>query len=204
MYMATFQLFWIAVKTKIVILEHLNWPTNRYISMWEISPASYNSLKLFTCMQPRHEVPSYVGVQLCVQGYALPKPRSYSYIRKTVSNMSDSENVVADSIPTSNSSPVQQVSSDSKAKIISERNVTNQTSRKEISDSCVHSSNSKPTNSSSSTPSIQSSVATPTSPFRIGQTCFSCGTDFNQSRPGTSVNIVEINCKLPNTNLRVS
>ena len=93
------------------------------------------------------------------------------------------------------------MNSNSKAKIISERNVTNQNSRKEISDSCVHSSNSKPTNSSSSAPSIQSSVATPTSPLRIGQTCFPVE---QTSRPGSSVNIVEINCKLPNTNLRVS
>lgn len=146
------------------------------------------------CLQPKHEVPNYVGVQLCVQGYAVPKPRSYGYIRKTVSNTSDPENMA--DIPASKSSPIQQVTSDIKAKIISEENRT-QNSKSKVSDSnIVSSSNSKPPSSSSSAPSIKSSVAIPTTPLR--------GTDFNRSQPGTCVNVIEINCKLPNTNLRVS
>ena len=139
------------------------------------------------CLQPKHEVFNYVGVQLCVQGYAVPKPRSYSYVRKTVSNTQSDLETVAN-VPASNSSPAQQTT----AQVLSEDN--NKPSQKGgNSDSQVASSNSKSPTSSSSAPSIKSSVATPTSPLR--------GNDLNQSRP---VNVVEINCKLPNTNLRVS
>ena len=156
------------------------------------------------CLQPRHEVPNYVGVQLCVQGYAVPKPRSYNCIRKTVSNTSDLENL--GDISASNSSPMQQVASDSKTKVHSKENRTtsSQNSKRETSDSKVSSSDSKISSSSSSLPSVKSSVSTPSSPLRTGQTSLSCGTDASLSRPGTCVNIVEINCKLPNTNLRVS
>ena len=153
------------------------------------------------CLQPKHEVPNYVGVQLCVQGYAVPKPRSYNCIRKTVSNTSDSEYLGDTSA--SNSNPMQQVSSDSKTKVVSKEN-SGQKSKREISDSKVSSSNSKIPSSSSSMSSVKSLVSTPTSPLRTGQTSMSCGTDASRSHPDTCVNIVEINCKLPNTNLRVS
>lgn len=157
------------------------------------------------CLQPKHEVPNYVGVQLCVQGYAVPKPRSYSYIRKTVSNTSDTENNNMADIHASNSSPAQQVMGDGRAKILHEdSNRTSQCSKRETSDSKVPSSNSKHPGSSSTVPSAKSAVTTPASPLRTGQTSLSCGTDADRSRPGTCVNIVDINCRLPNTNLRVS
>lgn len=142
-------------------------------------------------MQPKHEVPNYVGVQLCVQGYAVPKPRSYNYIRKTVSNTSNPESMME--VPASTSSSAQQTT----IKKFSEEKYQSQNSKSKVSDSSiVSSSDSNSPTSSSSAPFINSSVATPTPPLR--------GTDFNQSCPGTCVNVVEINCKLPNTNLRVS
>ena len=55
----------------------------------------------------------------------------------------------------------------------------------------------KPKTDSSSN---STAVSTPTATVKTGQTGLACG-----SRPHpTSLNIVEINCRLPNTNLRVS
>lgn len=143
-------------------------------------------------MQPKHEVPNYVGVQLCVQGYAVPKPRSYNYIRKSVSNTSNPAAESTVDIPASHSpSSAQQVAADSKfTEDLTSKSSRN--SKREMSDPKIT------YNSSSSSNSV------PSSPLRTGQTSLSCGTDASRSCPGTCASIVEINCKLPNTNLRVS
>lgn len=152
-------------------------------------------------MQPRHEVPSYVGIQLCVQGYAVPKPRSYTYIRKTVSNTSESMN--ATHIATTNNHVTESDTGDRDKKNFEEDNCDhgNQIS----DDSCANvegnvsnvCSNKQPGSNSNST-----SAPVPTTQDKAGQTSSSTSHD-NRPHP-TSFSIVEINCKLPNTNLRVS
>ena len=139
-------------------------------------------------MQPRLEVPSYVGVQLCVQGYAVPKPRSHTYIRKTTSNTSDSTDITT---------TVKQAAGDSTNNRTNElsSSQTDQTSDDDYAKVGVTSevcSNQTPCN-------LNSTV--PTTPVRTGQTSLTC--HGNKLNP-TSVSIVEINCKLPNTNLCVS
>ena len=148
-------------------------------------------------MQPRHEVPSYVGVQLCVQGYAVPKPRSHTYVRKTTSNTSDSINI------TDITTTVKQVASDSTNDRTNEQTSSdhlNQTSdddyAKLVGESSEVRSNQIPGSDFKST-----NVPVPTTPVTTGQT--SLTSHGNRSHPA-SVSIVEINCKLPNTNLHVS
>ena len=150
----------------------------------------------YIIIQPRHEVPSYVGVQLCVQGCSIPKPRSYTYIRKTTSNTSDSSNVAEVS------SPSKQV--DNKA-IVSEQN-SGPGLCEESSADCDRQTIGvgessvapylRPASSRNST-----AASTPATSVKTGQTGLL--TTNSKSHP-TSLNVVEINCKLPNTNLRVS
>ena len=145
-----------------------------------------NYYKRCTFSQPRHEVPSYVGVQLCVQGSAIPKPRSYTYMKKTTSNCESACNA-------ENSVYVKQVACDnSKSETVRSSNVIDMYN----SSGCGQDHGKKPTSTSNSM-----SVSTPSTPVKTGQTGLSsCG---NRSHPA-GVSIVEINCKLPNSNLRVS
>ena len=154
--------------------------------------------------QPRHEVPNYVGIQLCVQGYAVPKPRSYTCVRKTVS---DSTNFAEGF----SSSSVRQVSSrDSCNKTIrqNEQHSVDHNSKAEVTDSQVPSSNSKVASTSNSRVATQSAARNPAGQvIKTNQTSLPhSGNDYNRSRSGmtTGVSVVEINCKLPNSNLRVS
>ena len=155
----------------------------------------------YIVIQPRHEVPSYVGVQLCVQGCSIPKPRSYTYIRKTTSNTSDSSNVAEVSSPSkqvdcnnfSNKVIVSEQSSGPGPREESSANCDRQTIG--VGESSV-APNLRPTSSRNST-----AASTPASSVKTGQTGLL--TSNSKSHP-TSLNVVEINCKLPNTNLRVS
>ena len=168
-------------------------------------------------------MPSYVGVQLCVQGYTIPKPRSYTYIRKSVLNASDSANmevsaaVKQDTRDGSNSKTLGTEQSRAVSTEQSRAASTEQSRAASTEHSSADHSEHRPvadhddprldggetvvcfkpkTDSSSNS----TAVSTPTTTVKTGQTGLACG-----SRPHpTSLNIVEINCRLPNTNLRVS
>lgn len=128
-----------------------------------------------------------------------------------MANTSDQE--TAAEIHASQTSPMQQASSDGNVKecTVSDQQQNGTTCRQnleqELIDSKEPSGSSKTSNSSNSAPAVQPPVISSISPLRTHQTCLSsCRTpEIDLSRPGVHVSIVEINYnKLPNTNLRVS